>query len=108
MLNKKQFLGIPWLFSGYDSVLLLRTRVQSLVRELRSCRPSSQKQKIIPCLSCVNQGFPAGPHSRKRPASSEEAEASSVFTAAPQSCYHRALPPSRSNENASPDHLSWS
>ena len=31
--------GIPWWFNGYGSMLLLQgARVQSLVRELRSCR----------------------------------------------------------------------
>ena len=59
MLNKKQFLGIPWLFSGYDSVLLLRTRVQSLVRELRSCRPSSQKQKNHSLPELCKSGAPS-------------------------------------------------
>ena len=35
-------MGIPWLSSGYHSVLSLpRVQVQSLVRELKSCKPRS-------------------------------------------------------------------
>ena len=40
--------GTPWQFSGWDLALsLLRVRVQSLVGELRSQKPSNASQKSI-------------------------------------------------------------
>ena len=38
--RKRKLWGIPWLSSGWDSVLPLQgAQVQSLVGELRSCKP---------------------------------------------------------------------
>ena len=46
MKPKENREGIPWWSSGKDSALsLLRARVQSLVRELRSCKPCSVAKK---------------------------------------------------------------
>ena len=43
--QEKQEMGIPWWPSGWESVLLLQGAwVQSLVGELGSCKPRSQKK----------------------------------------------------------------
>ena len=46
MRLKQRLQGIPWWSSGWDSVLSLpRAQVQSLVRELRSCKSHSTAKK---------------------------------------------------------------
>ena len=45
-INNRLNEGIPWQSSGYDSMLPLQgAQVQSLVRELRACKPCGQKKK---------------------------------------------------------------
>ena len=43
---KCNFWGLPWWSNGYDLAFKFRVRVQSLVRELRSHMPHSQKTNI--------------------------------------------------------------
>ena len=65
LLLKRTILGLPWQSNGLDSVLPLQGAwVQSLVRELRFCKPCGQKRKGF-----LSHFPPPPPHSLPMPGS---------------------------------------